>query len=77
MSVKDSIQKAAKNEAECREERRQKAGHYRSEGTIIEPSGSRAVACEVSTILQGPAVPLSVVTYRSSYGIYRFSQKPN
>lgn len=38
-------------------------GHYRQEGTIIGPSGSRPLAFNVSINSQGQIVPLSLTAY--------------
>lgn len=44
-------------------ERKQKTGHYRQEGIIIEPSESRAAASEVSINSEGQSVPRLLKTY--------------
>jgi len=46
-----------------REEKRRRSGHYEQGWTIMEPSGGRTVATEVSIILEGQSVPLSLTTY--------------
>jgi hypothetical protein len=53
MSIQVGISKLYK------EGRRRETGHYKSEGAIIEPSGSRAVNSKVSIHFEGLSVPFT------------------